>query len=205
MTRLSTPLPLVEDCAIFARPIIDASNNVYGKALQFTDYSLYYEDAHDICASVRAESWRYRQEVMQLPNHWEHTYQLWTQHREYACALCGDKYQHSYSDCHESRLMVTLGICFDCAFWVALEMRTLLDPDDKHFIADGCMFNLGNEIDANMPGCGKWDHGFHGCKFAVRYPAGVVKYTDNLWDRGDIPARFLNRFRNVPRCEFVKL
>jgi hypothetical protein len=105
------------------------------------------------------------------------------------CNGCGkENYSASYSpNCAEKKLIDSMGICFDCAFW---EVRAKLTHET---VIDHYLYGVGDQ-----PKGGKYN-GMGGRRFDIEYFDGRVVTTYDLWAGGEIPERFRGRIPDTAR------
>lgn len=76
------------------------------------------------------------------------------------------------------------GMCSGCAFW-----QSQLDADKKRpndfAIINGTHYRIGDENE-------RYDRGFGGQKFTIKFNDGRVVVTTNLWHQGPIPESWRN-------------
>ena len=97
------------------------------------------------------------------------------------CEVCGKEFEEGCAGfCSEH--------CFEEDFWT----KAL---DGKEIVIGGECYHVGLEDDSPS-----WFHGYGGARFKIRMNDGRVIETTNLWNQGDIPARFYTG----DNAEFIK-
>lgn len=76
--------------------------------------------------------------------------------------------------------------CKECWYWLA---QIYYKPEDRA-VYDGQHYRIKPDLPTGYP---KTLAGHSGARFVLNFTNGSVRYTENLWHQGEIPARFRDR------------
>ena len=76
--------------------------------------------------------------------------------------------------------------CYEKHFWDMLAARMAVDNEHQYVIIDNKVYEIGSEYDEPL--------GFGGKHWNIQFDDGILKETNSLWFRGDLPERLQRDF-----------
>lgn len=106
------------------------------------------------------------------------------------CTNCGkEDYAINYTNCPEKRAMDEQGMCFGCAYWVALVKR--LEKNLRWCRINGKSLTASSALKPGQPAVSQSRRGklkgHGGREFCIKFHDGRLIRTDDLWLQGTIP------------------